>query len=401
MALPKHFLPARFPGFAWSHSPNRWRAALAAALLLWLCPRDTRAQGQLGYKFQTWQEESGRIRVDSHYALAERDLGVATKLKVTGLVDTISGASPTGQPASKPGAPLPVASLTDRRKAWSLDLSHVLSVTTVALGYANSRESDYISDGWWVNSRTEFNEKNTTLLVGYARVDDDITARFLPAPQTKTGDDVVVGVTQLLNPRTSLSVNVTRGVSRGYLSDPYKIIQKSTELLPGLSLPLTFPENRPNRREKWIVFSGLNLALPEMNGALDGSYRFYRDDYGTRSHTFELAWFQSLGERLIVRPAVRYYRQGAADFYRLSLDGSAIVPGSFTTGRAPFFSADYRLSEMDTSTVGVKVIWTVRPERLTIDAALERYTMRGRDGKTPVDAYADANVLTVGANFSW
>lgn len=401
MSSPKPFLSPRSPRGARACRVRSWRAALAAGLLLWLCPRESRAQGQLGYKFQTWQEENGRIRVDSHYALAERDLGVATKLKVTGLVDTITGASPTGQPAAKPGAPLPLASLTDRRKAWSLDVTHAFTATTVAVGYANSRESDYISGGWSLNTRTEFNEKNTTLLVGYARVDDDITARFLPAPQTKTGDDVVVGVTQLLTPRASVSFNVTRGVARGYLSDPYKIIQKSTELLPGLSLPLTFPENRPDRREKWIVFSGVNLALPEWNGALDGSYRFYRDDYGIRSHTLELAWFQSIGERLIVRPAVRYYRQGAADFYRLSLDGSSIVPGAFTTGSGPFYSADYRLSEMDTATLGMKVIWTVRPERLTLDAAVERYTMRGRDGKTPKDAYADAAVITVGANFTW
>lgn len=82
--------PTSLDGIA-SRRSRRWRAAVAAALLLWLAPRESRAQGQLGYKFQTWQEENGRIRVDSHYALAERDLGVATKLKVTGLIDTISG----------------------------------------------------------------------------------------------------------------------------------------------------------------------------------------------------------------------------------------------------------------------------------------------------------------------
>jgi hypothetical protein len=43
----------------------------------------------------------------------------------------------------------------------------------------------------------------------------------------------------------------------------------------------------------------------------------------------------------------------------------------------------------------------VRPERLTLDAAVERYTMRGRDGKTPAEAYADAAVITVGANVTW
>jgi hypothetical protein len=36
MASLKTFLPERFPGLAWSRGQNRWRAALAAALLLWL-----------------------------------------------------------------------------------------------------------------------------------------------------------------------------------------------------------------------------------------------------------------------------------------------------------------------------------------------------------------------------
>jgi hypothetical protein len=74
----------------------------------------------------------------------------------------------------------------------------------------------------------------------------------------------------------------------------------------------------------------------------------------------ELAWFQSIGERLIKsgRRCVttgRARRTSAA----FSLDGSSIVPGSFTTGRAPFYFGGLPLLlEMDTATVGVKAIWT-------------------------------------------
>ena len=385
--------------------PSTWtsssRVFAIAGLLAALSPKSVRAEDQIAYKFQSWQEDHGRIRVDAHYALVEKDLGLETKLKLTGLIDAIAGATPNGQPAPAGSDQVPLSQLTDRRKAWTADLSHQFTRSNVTLAYAQSRESDYISNGWSINTLTDFNAKNTTLLVGYARVDDDITARFLPAPRVKTGDDVVVGVTQLLNPRTSVTVNLTRGQTRGYLSDPYKIIQKRTEILPGLFLPLTFSENRPEEREKWVLFAGSNLAFDRAKGALDASYRFYDDDWGVTSHTIALEWFQSFGERLIVRPAVRFYRQSEVDFYHLTLDNTSIVPGSPASGRAPYYSSDYRLSELDTTTLGLKVVWTVIPERLTVDAAYERYTMRGRDGKTPASAYADADVFTLGGRFTW
>lgn len=370
-------------------------------LIYSLMPKPARTEDLVSYKFQSWQEEGGRIRVDAHYALLEKDLGLETKLKVTGLVDAIAGATPNGQPAEEGSDQVPLSRLTDKRKAWSADFSHQLKRINVALGYAVSRESDYISKGWSVNTLTDFNEKNTTLLLGYARVDDDITARFLPAPRIKVGDDVVLGFTQLINSRISLTLNVTRGVADGYLSDPYKIIQKNTEIFPGLFLPLTFPENRPERRSKWVAFSGANVAFEGVKGALDASYRLYRDDWGVTSHALALEWFQQVGSRLLVRPGLRFYRQSAADFYHVTLDGTSIVPGDDASGSAPYYSADYRLSDLDTVNAGLKVIWTIVPDRLVVDATYERYLMRGRDGKTSASAYPDANVFTLGGRFSW
>lgn len=370
-------------------------------LLALSCPRSARSENSVRYKFQSWQEDAGRIRVDAHYAMIESDLPAETKLKLIGLVDAIAGATPNGQPVQPGDSTVPLTDLTDRRKAWSLDVSRPFGRIQTALTYAQSRESDYVSKAWALNTLTDFNQKNTTLLIGFAQADDDVTAKVLGTARAKKSRDLVIGVTQLLSPRASVTLNLTRGDIDGYQSDPYKVIQKNTEVVPGFFLPLTYAENRPEDRRKWILFASANLAFPALDGAMEASYRGFHDDWGTDSHTFTVEWFQSLGRGVTVRPLVRMYRQSAADFYRLSLDGSSIVPGPSAQGHAPYFSADYRLSKMDTWTAGLKAVWSVIPGTLTIDAAYERYTMKGRDGVTSDSAYADADVFTTGLQFSW
>ncbi len=365
------------------------------------CPRSGRSENTVRYKFQSWQEDAGRIRVDAHYAMIESDLPEETKVKLVGLVDAIAGATPNGQPVQPGESTVPLTQLTDRRKAWSLDVSRPFGRIQPAVTYAQSRESDYVSKAWALNTLTDFNQKNTTLLIGFAQADDDVTARVLGTARTKKSKDIILGITQLLSPRATLTVNLTRGDIDGYQSDPYKVIQKNTEVVPGFFLPLTYAENRPEDRRKWILFASTNLAFPDFNGSIEASYRGFHDSWGTDSHTFSVEWFQSMGRGVTLRPIVRFYRQSAADFYRLSLDGSSIVPGPSAQGHAPYFSADYRLSKMDTWTAGLKAVWSVIPGTLMVDAAYERYSMEGRDGVTSDSAYADADVFTAGLQFLW
>ena len=366
-------------------------------MVLWLLApqRDAKAEDSITYKFQSWQEDDGRIRVDAHYAQLETVLSTETKLKIVGLVDTISGATPSGQPA-KPGSDqVPLSQLTDRREAGSIEVTHPLERVALVGGFATSKESDYLSDVWSAKALIDFNQKNTILQLGYARANDDITAAFLTTSREKTADDLIIGVTQLLSPQTVITANLSYGYTSGYISDPYKIVEKRTEILPGFFLDLTFPENRPSSKEKWIGFVSVNHALENLNAAVEGSYRLLDDTFGTTSHTVELAWFQKFGERLIVRPAMRFYQQSAADFYRVDLNGTSITPPNEATGRAPYYSADYRLSSMRTWMLGVKAIWDIN-DWCAIDVTAERYLMQGRDRVTPASAYADANVFTIG-----
>jgi len=365
--------------------------------LLWLLSpqREARAEDSITYKFQSWQEDDGRIRVDAHYAQLETVLSTATKLKLVGLIDTISGATPSGQPVRAGSDQVPLSQLTDRREAWQLEVMQPFERFALVGGFANSRESDYLSDVWSAKALIDFNQKNTTLQIGYARSDDDITAAFLPAPRQKSSDDLIIGVTQLLSSRTVITANLTYGYTSGYISDPYKIVEKRTEVLPGFFLDLTFPENRPSTKDKWVGFVSVNHALENLNAAVEGSYRLLDDTFGTASHTLEFAWFQKFGDRLIIRPAVRFYQQSAAYFYRVDLNGSPISAPNEATGRAPYYSADYRLSEMRTWMLGVKAVWEIN-DWCSIDATVERYLMQGRDQVTSDSAYADANVFTIG-----
>lgn len=379
--------------------PARLRVLALSALLIWLAPR-ARAENSVAYKYSDYKESNGRIAVQTQGAYIEKDLGTEMHLKLEGILDAITGATPSGQPAPAGSDQVPLSKLTERRKAWNSVFSRQFPRVNVALGVGNSRESDYVSTGWSLNTVTDFNQKNTTLLAGVAGTDDDIKVFFQKPLVKKRTNDVIVGVTQLLDPRTSVSLNLTWGRSTGYLADPYKLVQKNTELFPGVSLPLTFAENRPHERNKGILLVGLNRTFPEVRGAVDASYRYYHDTYDTDAHTLDLAWFQRVGEQVILRPSLRLYEQSAAEFYHYNLDATAITPvAGPPRPRGPFYSSDFRLSAFRSYTYGVKLIWNIT-DALAFDAALEYYEMSGRD-ITPSSAYCRARILTTGLKFSW
>jgi hypothetical protein len=380
------------------------RALALAALLVPLAPRAARAENSLTYKYESYHESDGRIAVQTRGVHAEQDLGTETHVKVDGILDAITGATPNGVPASAPGGQVALSELhPEKRKAWNVDLAHQLKRVDLSFGFGNSRESDYVSNGWAVNSVTDFNQKNTTVTLGLAGTDDKIKVLYSSrAPRArKHTNDVILGATQLLDPRTTITANVTWGRARGFLQDPYKLVQKNTEVFPGIFLPLTFNENRPDYREKWVLFLGANRSFPETRGALEASYRFYHDSFGTDAHTLDVAWFQRLGPKVIVKPSFRFYQQSAPSFYIYNLDGTSIVPvsGAPRPG-GPFYSSDFRLSALRSYTYGLKVVWRVK-DWLSLDAAREQYDMRGRDGVTPASAYINARIVTLGATVSW
>jgi len=179
------------------------------------------------------------------------------------------------------------------------------------------------------------------------------------------------------------------------------LVQKSSEVAPGVFLPNTYGENRPQQRTKWIAFASINHSFPRLRAAIDASYRFYHDTFGVDSNTFEISWLQRLGANFILIPRLRYYDQTRANFYYYNLDQTSIVPVAGPPNTAnPFYSSDYRLSALQSSSYGLKAVCTFA-SRWQVDAEYERYNMRGTDSVTPQSAYPRANITTLGLKYSW
>jgi len=371
-------------------------------LLLASARPTARAEDSLSYKFENYTEAGGRVGVQTQGIAAAQDIGADMSFGLTAVTDAISGATPTGLAAPAGSDQVPLAHLSDHRKAWEADLSRQFSSMNISAGLSESREHDYVSRAWSLNSLTDINERNTSLLVGVAGHDDDVETfydpqRFYVKSHTFKA---ILGATQLLDRRTTVTINLTWGRETGYLSDQYKLVEQNIEVLPGVVFPLVFAENRPSEQNSGVAFASINRAFPEVRGALEGSYRFYRDTYGIAANTVELRWLEKIGGQLTLGPGVRYYEQNAANFYYYDLRTTDIVPTTIPNPGGPAYSSDYRLSSLFTTTYGLKAVWKPRAW-LQLDVAYDRYAIRGRDGVTPQSAYPRANILTMGARISW
>jgi hypothetical protein len=396
----KSFLSSFAPP-AISHPRSTGLSAVLAGCLLVLTPRGARAENSASYHYEDYNEADGRIAVKTQSALLEQDIGTDMHVKVQGVIDAIAGATPNGQPAPAGSDQVVLTTMHERRKAWNADFTRQLATVNLDFGVANSREGKYTSTALSLNTQADFNEKNTTLLVGIAGTDDRVKVFYQTPWAKKRTEDFIVGLRQLLDLNTSVSLDFSWGRATGALTDPYKLVQKTVQVAPGVFLPFTYGENRPDHRTKWTVLASVNHAYPEVKGALDASYRFYHDTYGIDAHTLELAWLQHVGGKLVLKPGFRFYAQSAASFYYYQLDQTNIVPVSGTPNpQGPFFSSDYRLSDLHSYAYGLKAVLTATAH-WRVELGYDRYDMRGRDGRTPASAYPRANVVTGGATFSW
>jgi hypothetical protein len=370
------------------------------AVLVLSHPRAIRAENSLSYEYEDYSEPDGRVGVTTQTARIDQDLGTDMHVALSGVTDAIAGATPSGQPAPAGSDQVVLAELHNYRKAWEADFSRQLPGFNVAVGFSRSIEDDYESNGWSVNTLTDFNRKNTTLLVGVAGTDDDVEVFFTPAWRNKHGTDYIAGVTQLLDPNTFVTVDFTWGRLTGMLDDPYKVVQKNLQVLPGIFLPITFSDNRGDTRDKGTLYVSVNHNVPSWHGAVEASYRFYADTFGITSSTVDVAWYQRIGRNFILRPELRAYQQTAADFYHYNLDATSIIPTRIPNPQGPHYSSDARLSAFDEAGASIKLIWKAAGW-LQVDASIGGYTQHGTDGVTPQGAYYKATITTAGAKVLW
>jgi hypothetical protein len=368
-------------------------------------------EDHLDYRFAYYQEENGRIRVGTQSWMVEKKVTPWLTLQGEMVYDAISGATPTGAP---PGADIhnpfpfplpgqdnknvPTAYMSDERWAGVLNAPLTFGPHHITPQFSYSTEHDYTSYGAALNYSLDLNQKNTSLNLGWAHDWDTIypyKGTYIYSPQSKNADDLLIGINQLLGPKTVLTLNFTFRDARGYLADPYRGVLFSDYIQFDLNNPVLFPEKRPDHRHAYIGYVSLTQYVKPLRASVEGSYRLYVDTYDIVAHTVDLRWHQNIGKHVMISPMFRYYEQEAASFYATQFPGNP-ADSSNPTPIPPYYSADYRLSHMQTFTYGVAVSVKVI-NQVSVDFSYERYAMYGLDHVTSPSAYPKANIFTVGA----
>lgn len=406
------------------------RPLILAALLLTLPVRRVLAEDRVDLTLGYYIEDHHRVEVWSPALLLETDINPSTVMRLQGIYDVVSGASPTGAPVTRKirtvtkeiittqsttvvtgfntisgatgipstqvpitgtvskstktlqtsivpyGRPyLPMQDFDDQRLGLNLEFEHYAKDWIYTGGVAYGNESDYESVAGTLKVSRELNHKDTVLSLGASLGHDWVLNPTLHEWDGKDIIESILSVAQVIDTKTLLTLSGTLGTSWGYLDDQYKYASVDDVIVH---------EKRPDARDKRIAMLMLNHAFDSLNGSLEASYRFYNDSYGIAAHTLGFAWYQHLGKYLVLSPSVRYYEQSAADFYAVKF-----------TGPRPIFSSDYRLSSLDSVTFGLKLLVKFS-ERFNFTVAYDRYAMHGQDGQTPGEAYPKANIFTAG-----
>jgi hypothetical protein len=337
-----------------------------------------------------YQEDKGRIRSLDAIVKLSHDFGDERVLSATGSVDVLTGGSPNGAvaqlspqtfttPSGSSLVPTPrpredddehgklytVApgdqpldpSFRDLRVGGDLNWSQPLGIgNKLSVNGHLSVEHDFQSASTSLMFSRDFNSKNTTLGVGVSGELDRIKPiGGVPVAgsdytlfdksdgaENKHVLGAQLGVTQVLARNWIAQLNFSIDDSSGYLNDPYKVV--SSVDINGVTQQYLF-ESRPDSRQRRSVWLGNKVALG--SSVLDLSLRYGTDDWGIHSSTIEAHYRMRVGGSMYLEPHLRWYQQGAADFYRMYLTGA----DAGMTDK----SADPRLGAFTAKTVGVKL----------------------------------------------
>jgi hypothetical protein len=339
-----------------------------------------------------YSESDGRVQAIEPVIRGRKELGDDEYLNLKLVVDSLTGASPTGAvPSSTPqtftrasgagsytvaAGEVPLDNtFHDTRAALSAEWEKPLSdATKGAFGANISSEYDFQSIGLNATLAYDMNQRNTTLTAGIAlesdtinpeggipteletvlmgsdddedeneeeeEDEDDLEGRN--SSENRQQFDLLLGLTQVISERTLMQLNISHSQSSGYHNDPFKFISR----VDAQGEPVeNIYEKRPDSRAKSSFFWKTLHSLTNED-VIDFSYRYLQDDWGIESHTLDLHYTWMLDSGSFWQPHLRLYEQGAADFYKTLLPESVPVP--------EFITADYRLGDMQSLTFGIK-----------------------------------------------
>lgn len=370
-------------------------------LLIRLLEISSWGQNFLRGKYREWIEDNDRIEVRSWYAETEVSLEHDWSIEFLGTVDAWSGATPHGLPPSSATSKdewLHTVS-EEIRKAGLLTLQKNTPVHNLSFEYGISDEPDYLSHSYALQYSYKLAAETLVLTSGLSLQDDSVK-NFMGNFVNKKTPSLSLGLTRILDKFTSVSVNFTYSWPSGYLSDPYKVVPANQRFLFLPDEVFLFEENRPDKREISVFYAEISRYVQNLNLGTHLAYRYFEDDYELSGHTFEIEANRRFGDKWMISPRYRFYRQKQTSFYSPNILKYEAYMDSPNASVGPYYSADYRLSSFDSHSIGLKGSYLIS-ENLIVDAGFDRYLTRGRDNETENEVYPNANIFTIGLQWEY
>jgi hypothetical protein len=275
----------------------------------------------LSYNHADYSESDKRMDVRVDQLSMTIPIGERFEIKANTIRDITSGASPFSNrlAAGKPVMILATAaSIREQRDVVDVTGSYYGDEFIAGVNLGTSRENDYNADFASVNYRRFLNDKATMLTVGAAFSNDVVWEKYYPLAvgskpsvySDRRKHDLMVGVSQILDADSVVSLTVTHAYTYGNLNDQYRKAVIVTK-----NIPAFVTDTRPGDHTQWTALLAYSRYLEAIRSAMHVDYRFAHDSWGAHSHTVEGKLKVDLGQGWSVGPGLRYTTQRAADFY--------------------------------------------------------------------------------------
>ncbi len=359
-------------------------------------------------------KEQDRINVFKSVLDYKRNLDTDESFSIRLSIDSLTGSTPNGAVSSvnpqtftspSGGSPnyvdpnqQPQDKFEDTRYSVGINYENqATSIFKYVLGGNFSSETDYTSISGNIGLIADLNNKNTTISILGSHAYDIISAEGgIPTPysymnnpkpcdnnsvlakdhdecfnvvagipyvenksssnQYKNTEDVILGITQILNKWSLMQFNYFVSISNGYHNDPYKVISvvdsngNPVVLDDKTNLSAVIYENRPNHRFKQGLYAEYKATI--FNDNIPSiSYRFSFDDWSVNSNMVEIKYYLPITKKYFIQPYVRFYKQTQAYFYTPYLSESQ---ASYVIQNNQYVSSDDRLSAMNTYSVALE-----------------------------------------------
>lgn len=306
--------------------------------------------------YQDQQPGLKRVKVTAPALGIQWPIAARWSLAASATADAVSGATPRWH-SSVSGA----SRMHEERRGGRLDLTHHGDRSGWTVGGAFSDEHDYHSRALSFTGRIDSDDHNRRWSAGAAVTSDRIGSSDDPTlAERRRTQEFTAGLTQVISPQAIAQLALTHVASRGYHSDPYKLL-----------------DQRPRTRHQNTLMLRWNQHLEGLASTLRLHWRLYRDSWGIRAHSAGAEWVWQASERIGVTPLVRLHTQNAARFYVdpvYSYLGEPYPPGYFESP-PQFLSLDQRLAAFGAVTTGLKL--TVAADGgWSAELRLEQYRQR-------------------------